>query len=280
MKGLTSLEILQHQNGRFGNQLFRIGTLIGESLKKNTNYYIPLEWEHCNIFPNLKNKLSVNQIKPEITKSYKEEKFGFNIIPETSGILEILGYFQSWKFFEGFEDIIKNELSFCEDLIQNAKSKMSNETIKLCVHLRWGDVYDRRHGCGHKGLEDRHPVMSLKYYENAIEYVLQKTKIDEILVFTDNVDTKEFIVGKFEKYGIKVIYFDYSDNFVLDFVCQNLCDHFVIPNSTFSWWSSFLSKNPNKIICCPNESDWFGPTYKNLDRSELLPLSWKRIEQI
>ena len=41
MKGLTSLEILHHQKGRFGNQLFRIGTIIGESLKRNSEYFIP-----------------------------------------------------------------------------------------------------------------------------------------------------------------------------------------------------------------------------------------------
>ena len=43
MKGLTSLEILHHQKGRFGNQLFRVGTIIGESLKRNTEYYIPYD---------------------------------------------------------------------------------------------------------------------------------------------------------------------------------------------------------------------------------------------
>lgn len=279
MKGLTSLEILNHRNGRFGNQLFRIGTLIGQSIKNNTEYYIPSEWEHCNLFPNLKNKVPVNEIKKHITGTHRESKFGYHEIPKTSGILELIGYFQSFKFFEEHEEIVKRELTFVDFLFEKSQIKMSKNSVKLCIHVRWGDIYDRKMNGGHKGVENFHPVMSLKYYENAIEYIISNTKIDEILVFTDNVDTKEFILGKFEKFGIPINYFDYSDDFILDFVCQSLCDHFIIANSTFSWWSSFLSKNENKIICSPKEEDWFGPSYSHLDRSTLLPHNWKKIPQ-
>lgn len=280
MKGLTSLEILHHQKGRFGNQLFRIGTIIGESLKRNSEYFIPSEWEHSKLFPNLKNVISSHDINQQITSTHREPTFAYHNIPDTSGILKIEGYFQSWKFFEGYDDKIRESLSFSDDLIEKASSRMSKDTIKLCLHVRWGDIYDRKTNGGHKGVENYHPVMTLQYYENALNYVLSETKIDEILVFTDNTDTKEFIEGKFEKFGVKVVYFDYSDDFINDFISQSLCNHFIIANSTFSWWSSFLSKGEDKIVCCPKEEDWFGPSYSHMDRSTLLPLNWKRIPQI
>jgi len=279
MKGLTSLEILHHQKGRFGNQLFRVGTIIGESLKRNTEYFVPSEWEHSKLFPNLKNVISINEIKQKISASHHETTFAYHNIPDTTGIMEITGYFQSWKFFEGFDDEVRNNLTFSDESIQKALSRMSKDTVKLCLHVRWGDIYDRKTGGGHKGVENFHPVMTLKYYENALEHILSQTKIDEILVFTDNTDTKEFITGKFERFGINVTYFDYSDDFITDFITQSLCDHFIIANSTFSWWSSFLSKNKNKIVCCPREEDWFGPSYSHMDRSTLLPLEWVRIKQ-
>jgi hypothetical protein len=280
MKGLTSLEILHHEKGRFGNQLFRIGTIIGESLKNGVEYFVPSEWEHCKLFPNLKNKISINEIKPKITSSHNESKFGYHTIPKTDGILEIKGFYQSWKFFETFENDIKASLKFKDEYIDKASSRMTNNSVKLCVHIRWGDIYDRKTNGGHKGVENYHPVMTLKYYENAISYILSETKIDEILVFTDNTDTKEFIKGKFEKFGVEIIYFDYSDDFITDFISQMICNHFIIANSTFSWWSSFLSKNETKIVCCPKENDWFGPSYKHYDTSTLLPLNWVRIPQI
>jgi hypothetical protein len=280
MKGLTSLEILHHEKGRFGNQLFRIATIIGESLKKEVDYFIPSEWEHSKSFPNLKNVISVNEIKPQITSSHRESNFGFHNIPKTNGILEIKGYYQSWKFFESFENEIKDSLTFQKELIEKSSFRITENSVKLCVHVRWGDIYDRKTNGGHKGVENYHPVMTLKYYENAISYILSETRIDEILVFTDNTDTKEFIKGKFEKFGVKIIYFDYSDDFIIDFISQMFCDHFVIANSTFSWWSSFLSRNEDKIVCCPKEDDWFGTSYKHYDTSTLLPLNWTRIPQI
>lgn len=279
MEGLTSLEILDHTKGRFGNQLFRVGTIIGESLKRNSQYFIPSKWEHCKIFTNLKNLTNQDDLKKRITSTHREPNFAFHNIPNTSGILEILGYFQSWKYFEGFENEVRNELIFEPKILETAKQRMSENTVKLCLHVRWGDIYDRKTGGGHKGVENYHPVMTLNYYESSLEYILGQTKIDEILVFTDNQDTKEFISGKFEKFGVNVIYFDYSDDFIIDFICQSLCDHFIIANSTFSWWSSFLGKNENKIVCCPKESEWFGPSYKNNDTSTLLPLEWIRISQ-
>lgn len=279
MKGLTSLEILHHQKGRFGNQLFRIGTIIGESLKRNAQYYIPVEWEHSSKFPNLKNVISSNDIRKEITSTHHESKFGYHNIPDTNGILEITGYFQSWKFFEGYFEEVRNSLKFSDELIEKSASRMSKDTVKLCVHIRWGDVYDRKVGGGHKGIENFHPVMTLDYYENAINHILSERKIDEIVVFTDNTDTKEFIEGKFEKFGINVVYFDYSDDFITDFICQSLCDHFIIANSTFSWWSSFLGGKDDKIVCCPQEEDWFGHSYSHFDRSTLLPINWKRMPQ-
>ena len=279
MIGLTNTEILNHEKGRFGNQLFRIGAVVGESMKRNVEYYIPKEWEHCDLFPNLKNKISVNDIKHNVSSTHQEPSFVYHNIPNNSGLLEINGFFQSWKYLEGFEDEVIEELSFSKERIDKALSKMSKDIIKLCVHVRWGDIYDRETGGGHKGFEKWHPTMSLNYYDNAISFVLNETKIDEILIFTDNTDTKDFIFGKFEKFGVKVVYFDYDSDYITDFVSQSLCQHFVIANSTFSWWSSFLSKNKNKIVCCPKEEDWFGSAYTQHDRSTLLPITWKRINQ-
>lgn len=280
MIGLTNTQILNHKEGRLGNQLFRVATIIGESEKKNIDYFIPKEWEHVEKFPNLKNVYSISDINKNITNHYSEPKFGFNEIPYNGGLLSIHGYFQSYKFFEGVEDKIIDSFRFYSENTEMVKYNFNSGKKRLCVHVRHGDFYDRNTGGGHKGNENYHPVMTLKYYENALNFILDRTKIDEILVFTDHPETKDFIVNEFDKFNLPLVYFDYSDDYFSDFISQTLCDHFIIPNSTFSWWSSFLStKNDNKIVCCPNENDWLGVSYSNFDVSTLLPPSWFRIPQ-
>lgn len=279
MKGITNLQILNHKEGRFGNQLFRIATLIGQSLENGTEYFIPSEWEHCILFPNLKNVTPANTIQPNIDKKHHESKFGFHKILTSNKITEIIGYYQSNDFFKNFESNLRYDLKINDEYIDNVKNKINPNTTKLCVHIRWGDPYDRNVGGGHKGVEDRHPVMTLEYYEKSIEYILENRKIDEIFVFTDNVDSKEFITNKLDKYQLPITYFDYSDDYVSDFIMQYICNHFVIANSTFSWWSSYLSNGDDKIVCCPQPHEWFGKEYSHLDTSTLLPDSWIKINQ-
>ena len=44
-----------------------------------------------------------------------------------------------------------------------------------------------------------------------------------------------------------------------DFQLLSLCDHFIIPNSTFSLWAANFSLNKRKIIKLP--SQWFKESY-------------------
>ena len=53
----------------------------------------------------------------------------------------------------------------------------------------------------------------------------------------------------------------------------------ICANSTFSWWSSYLSSKPDKIICCSQPHEWFGPEYRHFDTSTLLPKDWININQ-
>jgi len=165
--------------------------------------------------------------------------------------------------------------------LQNAYANMLQSNLSKTVNPQFPS-FDSSDSSIQENIEkmiNKHitPKISKKDF---LKYILERKKIEEIHIFTDNTDTKDFIVGKFDSSGIPIVYVDYSSDFITDFILQTLCDHFVIANSTFSYWSSFLStKNKEKIVCCPMENEWFGISYAHLDTSSLLPNSWIKIKQ-
>ena len=55
---------------------------------------------------------------------------------------------------------------------------------------------------------------------------------------------------------------------------MSMCSDFIIANSSFSWWGSWLSKNPDKRIIAPKK--WFGVGYTSAhDTSDLYCDNWE-----
>ena len=50
------------------------------------------------------------------------------------------------------------------------------------------------------------------------------------------------------------------------------CKNFIIANSSFSWWSAWLSPEKNKTVIAPKK--WFN---QNIDTSDLIPDNWVRL---
>jgi hypothetical protein len=57
---------------------------------------------------------------------------------------------------------------------------------------------------------------------------------------------------------------------------MSLCQHFVIANSTFSWFGAYFSESADKIVYYPKV--WFGPALVNKhDIKDLCPPTWNSI---
>jgi hypothetical protein len=57
----------------------------------------------------------------------------------------------------------------------------------------------------------------------------------------------------------------------VELVLMSSCQHNIIANSTFSWWSAWLNTNPSKIVVAPHS--WTATKIE----SDIIPPTWKKI---
>lgn len=242
MSNLISCNLM----GGLGNQIFQAAHAIAQGISHNREVvFVPRSWTPMqgrqtenylnNIFRNMK---FVDNIDGFEKVSEGPWEYIDVFVKEGNTVFD--GYFQSSKNFLGHDDRIRNVFSPTEEFINEMMEKHPelNQENTLSVHIRRGDCFMN---------PDIHPIATEKYIERAVKEI---GEYSHVFVFSDDKEwVKENL--KFDN----VTYVDDED--YREMWLMSLCKNNIIVNSTFSWWGSFLNKNPNKKIVAP--SIWFGP---------------------
>ena len=142
---------------------------------------------------------------------------------------------------------------------------MIQSSDAVAIHVRRGDYISNQN------TTEFHGICSLDYYHKAIDEIISKVNDPHFFVFSDDPEwTQENL-----KIDAPTTYVAHnsSDKNYEDLRLMSLCNHFIIANSSFSWWGAWLSRNESKIVIAP--SRWFQDIkYNDSDR---LPEEWKRI---
>lgn len=186
---------------------------------------------------------------------------GFSHVKKNSNFL--MGYFQSYVY--SCNRSISEKLYALQPKILNSEllDFQRNWEIQknLLVHVRLGDY--RNH--------PQFGIPSKRYYEKAIELMIQKYDFDSIYLFSDEPDNAmDFIPQRF-RYLVKAAG-KVSDKSACVLECMRYAHGYVIANSTFSWWAAYLSYTPSPPVVIP--SPWF----KELeDPEKIAPPNWIKI---
>lgn len=162
-------------------------------------------------------------------------------------LIWVNGYFQFPFFAYKMRKNLLNELTPVKAL-ENKYEELINHICScnsICIHVRCGDYIKSK----------KHFVCTEEYYVRAINKMNQKEMNVVYFVFSDDM---EYVRGQMNLFGIedKVVYV--SDGVLQDYeelYIMKLCKHFIISNSTFSWWAQFLCENKGKSVIAP--SKWY-----------------------
>ena len=253
--------------GRLGNQMFQYASLRGIAANRGYGFCIP----PVEVFGS--NDLNVKQSGIHIHNTFdlshvQTSISSYNIIEEShchfdevlfhecEDNVDLLGYFQTEKYFQHIENDIRKDFSFsnqlltvCSDFIDEIDS--THQIISL--HIRRGDYLN---------LNSFHPIPSLSYYEEALDQFPNLP----VLIFSDDSNwcmEQELFDG--DKFLVSTNTSDF------DMCLMSMCTHHIIANSSFSWWGAWLSGSKNVIA----PEVWFGSSLSDKNTSDLYCKGWK-----
>ena len=189
----------------------------------------------------------LSRMKPFAERLYLEQegrKFDPRLLCfKVKGTLYIDGLWQSEGYFKDVRDVILDDLRIVSPSdIQNLEMV---EKIKRCnavaIHVRWFDVADSMGG---------HNV-STDFYGRAIVLMEKKLKFPHYFIFSDNIEAARAKLSLPVGRAIFITHNRGEENAYADLWLMTHCQHFIIANSTFSWWGAWLGGTKEKMVFCP-----------------------------
>ena len=259
---MEKLLIIQLSGG-IGNQLFQLANAYQLSLTFNRKLLISNKnssprntyWE--NVLVKFKDFLinndEFNKLKSKATiYNWAMTRFEYKeiILNDSIECYCIEGYYQTFKYFD--LSIFKNMLNL--NFKQNKYTIQDND---VAVHIRRTDYTNNNF----------HKVLSINYYFNCFKFLNKEVNINKMYVFSDDL--------KWCKEHFKYTNIEYvsCNNEIEELIFMSTFNYFIIANSSFSWWASYLS-NAKKIYC---PEHWF-INGCHLNTKDLKPNHWITID--
>ena len=173
------------------------------------------------------------------------------------------GYWQSERYFKDIEKTIRGDFVITapsDNVNRDCCEKIRCEPNAIALHVRW-----------FKSPSTTSPYnASLSYYQRAIAFIKERVPNPHFFLFSDDVDAARQKLN-LDDHTVTYITHNQGDaNAYADLWLMVHCKHFIIANSTFSWWGAWLAKgdaksdstkpkpfnlessNPSKIVITPN----------------------------
>jgi hypothetical protein len=244
--------IITKCKGGLGNQLFayavgrRIADSLGAELIIDNLYYTQTNHYHpfCVHGFNIRYYVPGDEETFPPFHSYVEKTMDFD--PDVLQVKDnclLSGYWQNYQYVEPIRDMLRKEI-VPKDAITGIAGEVynhirTNKKIPVAIHFRGGDFLQWA----------KFSVVDKEYYRRAIQQLVSKLGMNITLyIFSDDMEAAKQVLGDILP-PVEIKAPTISPN--IDLYLMSLCKAFIIPNSTFSWWSAFLASDPDKLIIAP-----------------------------
>jgi hypothetical protein len=278
--------VIMRLYGGLGNQMFQyaaglaLARRLGTSLSLDTRWFDPRRrpgaTDHLtrpyqlHLFgidgrPSVKARVLAALRRPPVFT-----EAGFSYQPEFErlrGDTILDGYWQSYRYFAGFEDEVRVRFAFPPVRSEAARGllqRIDDHPGSVALHVRRGDYATS------PKLRKRIGLLPAAYYQNALATLRNRVESPRVFVFSDDIDWCRqalALEGDVMFVGERTA----ADGWE-DMLLMTHCRHHVIANSSFSWWGAWLRRHADGTVVAPER--WFNDPA--VETSDLIPPDWLR----
>ena len=154
------------------------------------------------------------------------------------------GYWQKILYSNLLDTKVLKELSLKKKLLHNSFEKKKINKKDIAIHIRGGDYLFKKNRS--------YNIADAKFYEKAINFYYKKILNPKFHIFNDDQNYARKILFKFNN-DKNFLFIKKNKNEINDFEALRNYYNYIIPNSTFSYVASFLSKNGKTCIILPKK---------------------------
>ena len=185
---------------------------------------------------------------------------------DDAGTPYLIGYWQSERYFAAIADTIRREVRV------NAAPEGRNARVldeiaagdAVAIHVRRGDYVSNPAATAYHGL------CGLDYYQGAIRRLCESVAQPHFFVFSDDLD---WVRANLDTGHPTTWVGHNADTPWEDLRLMAACRHFIVANSSFSWWGAWLGAWPGKQVIAP--ARWFQADHGG--EGEIVPAEWLRM---
>lgn len=208
---------------------------------------------------------SVLKIHSAEEKAYNYDETVF----AQKGFVQYHQCWTSWLYLEPVKHELKKDFAF-PALSSSDKSNLALlESIRraqsVALHVRLGDYRKSKILGG---------VVGSQYYRKAISVICREVRNPHFFVFYNEPSAALHELG-LNDLPCDVVSCNEAADSWKDMLLMSECKHHVIPNSSFSWWGAYLSKNIGQVVVAPRI--WANPVSGIELRDMNLP-SWTIVD--
>jgi hypothetical protein len=175
------------------------------------------------------------------------------------------GYWQDERYFSDIASALRQDLAFGleSEVQQHELAVRIGSSNAVAVHSR------RLHGVTPFNPAGASESLSARYYLNALKTITDRVSKPEFFCFGD--DPRWLMDQWPQDLPVTLLHNSGPLGDIVDLWLMTKCRHFVIANSSFSWWGAWLGAAPDKIVLAPRPK---GLPYEVKSAAGWLEVDW------